>query len=298
MIIGLKVDVDTERGTRIGVPALLDLFREFHIPATFLFSLGPDNTGKAIQRIFRPGFFQKVSRTSVVSTYGIRTLLNGTLLPAPHIGRIHAEILQQTRDAGHEVGIHCYDHFEWQDHLHLMSLAEVRHEFSRAQEEFHRIFGHYAQTAGAPGWQCTPHSRQVYDEWQLRYSSDTRGLTPFFPILEGQNYQTLELPTTLPTLDEWLGRPEYPDAEIPAQLAALTQQQSTLPATIFTLHAELEGMSRLTMFRDILTHWRNLNATFLPLAEIAAHHAPNPATAPIILQEIDGRSGTLATQGA
>ena len=80
-LLAIKVDVDTDRGTRIGVPNLLAVFEEFGVKATFLFSLGPDNTGRAIKRIFRPGFLSKVSRTSVVSTYGIRTLMNGDQPP-------------------------------------------------------------------------------------------------------------------------------------------------------------------------------------------------------------------------
>src|SRR5580698_5059266 len=91
--IAIKIDVDTDRGTRIGIPNLLKLFSDLNIPATFLFSLGPDNTGRAIKRIFRPGFLKKVSRSSVVSMYGIRTLLNGTLLPAPHIGKRNKKII-------------------------------------------------------------------------------------------------------------------------------------------------------------------------------------------------------------
>ena len=87
--IAIKIDVDTERGTRIGIPNLLTLLKELQIPATFYLSLGPDNTGRAIKRIFRKGFLKKVSRTSVISTYGIRTLLNGVLLPGPHIGKKH-----------------------------------------------------------------------------------------------------------------------------------------------------------------------------------------------------------------
>jgi hypothetical protein len=71
-------------------------------PAAFLFSLGPDQTGRAITRVLRPGFFQKVSRTSVVQIYGVRTLLNGTLLPAPHIGRRNAGVMRAVRDAGFE----------------------------------------------------------------------------------------------------------------------------------------------------------------------------------------------------
>ena len=52
----LKVDVDTLRGTLEGVPRLIELFQREQVGATFLFSMGPDNTGRAIKRIFRPGF--------------------------------------------------------------------------------------------------------------------------------------------------------------------------------------------------------------------------------------------------
>src|ERR1700739_498336 len=101
--LALKVDVDTDRGTREGVLNLLEDSQRFDVPSCFLFSLGPDQTGRAITRIFRPGFFQKVSRTSVVEIYGVRTLLNGTLFPAPHIGRRNTSVLRAVRDAGFEV---------------------------------------------------------------------------------------------------------------------------------------------------------------------------------------------------
>ena len=68
-VVALKIDVDTDMGTRDGVPDLIKILMERKIPATFLFSLGPDNTGKAVRRIFRPGFFKKVRRTKVGSTY-------------------------------------------------------------------------------------------------------------------------------------------------------------------------------------------------------------------------------------
>ena len=124
--LALKVDVDTDRGTRVGVPNLAADCAEFGAAACFLFSLGPDQTGRAITRVFRPGFFSKVSRTSVVEMYGVRTLLNGTLLPAPHIGRRNAGAMRATRDAGFEVGIHCYNHYRWQDFMQGMDLAAVR----------------------------------------------------------------------------------------------------------------------------------------------------------------------------
>ena len=112
MKLGLKIDVDTLRGTQEGVPRLAQLLKKHNAGATFLFSLGPDHTGRALRRIFRPGFFSKVSRTSVVEHYGIQTLLYGTLLPGPDIGRRCAQVMRDVRDAGFEVGVHCWDHVE------------------------------------------------------------------------------------------------------------------------------------------------------------------------------------------
>ena len=92
------------RGTREGVPTLVELLRKHGVTATFLFSLGPDHTGRAIKRVFRPGFVGKVRRTSVVKHYGVKTLLYGTLLPGPDIGRRAADVMRGVRDAGHRDG--------------------------------------------------------------------------------------------------------------------------------------------------------------------------------------------------
>jgi len=292
--IALKVDVDTDRGTRLGVPALVEDCREFSAPACFLFSLGPDQTGRAITRVFRPGFLGKVSRTNVVQLYGWRTLLNGTLLPSPHIGRENEYAIRQVREAGFETGIHCFNHYRWQDHLHTMSEAEVRAEFDAAREEYRRIFGQDAQAAGAPGWQSNAVSRRIYDEAGLLYSSDTRGGSPFFPRCDGTVFRTLEVPTTLPTFDELLGRDEYPDDRIVPHYLSLLREDDV---NVFTLHAEIEGMGRRELFRKLMTAWRGREVRFIRLEDHARDLLRNRDTIPVrdqVLAPIDGRSGVVA----
>ncbi|MBI3886781.1 MAG: 4-deoxy-4-formamido-L-arabinose-phosphoundecaprenol deformylase [Opitutae bacterium] len=294
--LALKVDVDTDRGTRLGVPNLAADFREFHAQACFLFSLGPDNTGKAISRVFRPGFLKKVGRTSVVQLYGVRTLLNGTLLPAPHIGRRNEHAMQFVRDAGFEVGIHCHDHYRWQDHLHGMSLEEIRAEFAAARAEFKRIFGVEAPTAGAAGWQSNARSRQIYDEAGLLYASDTRGTSPFFPRIDGTVFKTLEIPSTLPTFDELMGRPEFPDEKIVAHYLSLLREDRP---NVFTLHAEIEGMGKRALFRDLLRACAARGVQFIRMDDLARELLAHRAAIPVCDQQlaaIDGRSGLVATQ--
>jgi peptidoglycan/xylan/chitin deacetylase (PgdA/CDA1 family) len=294
--LALKVDVDTDRGTRIGVPNLVADLCAFGAPACFLFSLGPDQTGRAITRVFRPGFLQKVGRTSVVELYGVRTLLNGTLLPAPHIGRRHAAVLRAVRDDGFEVGIHSYSHYHWQDHLMTMDLEDVRAEFGRARAEFRRIFGTEARTAGAAGWQSNAHSRQVYDEAGLLYSSDTRGYRPFFPTIGTRMFNTLEIPSTLPTLDELMGRPEYPPERIVPHLLSLLDPSRP---NVFTLHAEIEGMGRRALFRAFLAGARAAGVQFIRMDALARELFALPDRIPTGEQRmasVDGRSGLVATQ--
>jgi peptidoglycan/xylan/chitin deacetylase (PgdA/CDA1 family) len=295
-LLSIKVDVDTDRGTRIGVPNLLALFDEFRVKATFLFSLGPDNTGRAIKRIFRPGFLSKVSRTSVVSTYGIRTLLNGILLPGPHVGQRNEGVMRATRDKGHEVGIHCYDHIRWQDGLAKMTRAEVFEEFGKARKEFERIFREPARTAGSAGWQANGFSLAAYDDAGLLYASDSRGTGPFYPRAGNTVYKTLQIPTTLPTLDELLGRPGYPEDRIVDHYLSLLRSGAP---NILTIHTELEGMKKTALFRAFLARMQARSVEVVKLDDLARDLLKNPSAIPIgdlVAGRIEGRSGTLAVQ--
>lgn len=290
----IKIDVDTERGTRIGVPQMVNLFKELNIPATFLFALGPDNTGRALKRIFRPGFLKKVSRTSVVSTYGLRTLLNGVLWPGPHIGRRHEKLLRSVYEDGFDIGIHCYDHIKWQDGVTKMSADEILIEFKKATKEFKRIFEFDAPGAGAPGWQANAKTFAAYDKEKLIYGSDCRGSTPFIPKVGNKTFNTLQIPTTLPTLDELLGRPEYPLENLTSHYVSLLSNEHP---NIFTCHAEIEGMKYFDWFKSFLIQLKNQNVEFTTLLELAKNTESLQAYE-VIQGIIDGRSGTLAVQSS
>src|SRR5258708_37123138 len=99
MKLALKIDVDTYRGTREGVPRLMKILTAHGAGATFLFSLGPDHTGRAIKHVFRPGFYGKLRRTSLLRHYRLKTLLYATLLPAPDIFHDCAHTMRSLRSA-------------------------------------------------------------------------------------------------------------------------------------------------------------------------------------------------------
>ena len=296
MQLALKIDVDTFRGTREGVPILLDILKRRASGATFLFSLGPDHTGRAIKRALRPGFMEKVGRTSVVSHYGIRTLLYGTVLPGPDIGRRCAALLRQVRDAGFEVGIHAWDHVKWQDGVAHAGAPWTLWQMSLAAARFREIFGTDAKVHGAAGWQMNSHAYRALQQLGFRYASDGRGAYPFMPVIRGEIVLCPQFPTTLPTLDEMIGVDGVDESNVADKLLAITGQDRR--DHVYTLHAELEGMKLAPIFEKLLEGWAAQGYELVALRDVVDRTdlAKLPLCS-VVEGAIAGRSGTLATQG-
>jgi peptidoglycan/xylan/chitin deacetylase (PgdA/CDA1 family) len=300
--IGLKVDVDTLRGTREGVPRLAALLKKLQVDATFYFSVGPDHTGRALRRVFRKGFAQKVARTSVLKHYGLKTLLYGVLLPGPDIGREAGAQMRSVHDAGFEVGLHTFDHVRWQDHVAGASEAWTRIEFERGMSAFERVFGFFPKSHAAAGWQINAHALELEREYGMQYASDTRGYAPFWPMLKAERSTCVQLPTTLPTFDELLGRDGVDESSIADALFRLSENRAGASGEnvqVFTLHAELEGMLLLDAFESLLRKWQTAGAKITRMAGIRelAVQRPLPDQT-VIMGEVPGRSGLLAVQPA
>lgn len=242
--VAIKVDVDTWIGLKEGVPRLLALFRHFAVPASFFIAFGPDNSGKALRRIFKRGFLHKMWRTNAVRIYGVKTLLCGTLLPSPIIGDMAPELLRAVLDDGHELGIHGYDHVLWQDRLQGLGEAGITNEIERAIASYVKTLKISPQSFAAPGWQATDASLAVQDRQGFLYCSDTRGVFPFLPRMHGQTFQTLQIPTTLPTLDEVLGLDGMQGERV--NDVFLSQLRSDR-LNVHTIHAEVEGRTQLDL---------------------------------------------------
>ena len=296
--ICLKIDVDTWRGTREGVPALVGLLQRFGAPASFLFSLGPDQTGRAIRRAFRPGFFGKVQRTSVVEHYGVRTLLYGTLLPGPDIGRREAATLRAVAAAGFETGVHTWDHVRWQDHVASQSEDWTRVEMTRAADRYREVFGAAPTVIGAAGWQMNEAAYSIEAELGYTVASDTRGPRPFLPVdAAGRALGPPQFPTDLPTLDELLGCDGWDSGNVERALLARTEDSSAA-IHVYTLHAELEGQKLRPVFERLLAGWRAQGHRFAALGELPTQ--VDLATLPRLRPaqgEVPGRSGLLAVPG-
>lgn len=287
----LKLDIDTLIGTAEGVPNLLRLLDRQQARATFFVSLGPDNSGKAVTRVFRPGFVSKMLRTNAPGMYGLKTMMYGTLLPAPIIGKRCAAELQEIPRAGHEVGLHAWDHVGWHDRLDRMTSEEALAEYDRGWDAFGDLFGAPPRAVAAPGWAVTPTSLAIHDAKGLAYASDGRGTSPFLPVMSGTAFKTLQIPTTLPTLDEALGRDGVTRESFPQRILTLLRPEAL---NVLSAHGEAEGRGYQKEFEALLAGARSNGYRLLPLQELPSGSFPR---CEMLRQEIPGRAGLVGVQG-
>jgi len=296
--LGVKIDVDTLAGFTKGVPSLLEVLGERGIKASFYVSLGPDNSGRAIFRVFRQqGFLEKMLRTRAPSVYGFPTMLYGTLLPAPVIGAAAPGVLPLIAATGHEIGLHGYDHVRWHDRLLAMSREEVDQEIHQAEAAFADVMGAPATSFAAPGWQASETSRAALAAAGFLYASDTRGTQPFFPRFGAQVSPLLEIPTTLPTLDELLG---LSDCSVEDFFDLVLARLKNGTPQVLTIHAELEGGPFQEAFAGFLDFCLARGVTFFRLADWAEQlleQQKDIPTAPVYQGRLPGRAGTVSRQG-
>lgn len=291
--VALRIDVDTMRGTKIGVPALLHLLDKHQIKATFFFSVGPDNMGRHLWRLLRPAFLIKMLRSKAVSLYGMDILLRGTLWPGSVIGKQCADIIRHARDAGHEIGLHAWDHHRWQTKVASMSVQQtLLPELQKAKEMLEQIIAEPVLCSAAPGWRCTNSVLLEKEKLGFSYNSDCRGHSVFYPMVNGQKLRQPQIPVTLPTYDEVIGRNGIVDMNYNDFL--LSQIKSDR-LNVLTIHAEAEGIKCLDLFRDFLVQAEKQAIHFLPLKEILFDTA-HPQTAEMKWHIIKGREGWISCQ--
>lgn len=289
----LKVDVCTHQGMRDGVPRLLEHLARADAKATFCLAFGPDNAGKAIANVFRPGFVKKMLGSGAPSLYGWRTMVSGTLLPARPIASGFPELVRAIDAAGHEVALHGWDHRLWQDHVESMDDAAIRAEVRRAADAFASILGRPPRGAGAPAWLVTERSLAVQDEFGLAWASDLRGGPVGRVRAGGRTFATPQIPTSGRCIEELLStgvRGALPLAD------ALVSDLAPAEPAVLAVHAEVEGGPYAEVLDVVLARLRAAGRTIRTLGEMAA--SLDLATLPVrglVHAALPGRSGRVAT---
>lgn len=290
--VGLRIDVDTFRGTREGIPNLLKVLAGHRVQGTFFFSAGPDNMGRNVWRLFRPEFLRKMWRTKATRLYGWDTLLKGTLWRGPLIGKKLGHLFKAAAAEGHELGLHAWDHYRWQTYIGSMAGEAIYQGLLQGFEVISESAGVSPICSAVPGWRSTDQALLEKAKLPFRYNSDCRGTSIFYPVVKGKTLSQPQIPTTLPTYDEVVGRDGVTQDNYNEYLISLMREESL---NVLTIHAEVEGMFYLSLFQEFLGQLRVRGGQVVRLGELLPP-ADQIAGAAIGRQRVEGREGWVSVQ--
>ena len=290
--VGLRIDADTFRGTKEGVPNLLKVLAEHRVKGTFFFSTGPDNMGRNIWRLFWPEFLRKMWRTKATKLYGWDILLKGTFWRGPLIGKELGRVFKATVYEGHELGLHAWDHNRWQTHIESMVGEEIHRHLLQGCEVIQACTGGLPVCSAAPSWRITDQALLEKGKLPFRYNSDCRGTSIFYPVVNGKVLIQPQIPTTLPTYDEVVGRGGGTRGNYNEHLISLMKPESL---NVLTIHAEVEGIYGLGLFQGFLQRLRRQGGHVVPLGELLLPDDQIPR-ATLGRQRLEGREGWVSVQ--
>ena len=292
MKLGIRVDVDTYRGTAKGVPRLQKILQEHDVKSTFFFSVGPDNMGRHLFRLLKPSFLYKMIRSNAPGLYGWDILLKGTLGPGPVIGTRLDTVIQSVTKDHHEIGLHAWDHYSWQAYIDEVDYEQIRTWLNQGNRMIEQITGVLPVASAVPAWKCTDAVLQVKKRFPYKYNSDCRGASLFYPVVGQQIMEQIQIPVTLPTYDEVIGTHGITDGNYNDFLLSLLRPDEL---NVLSIHAEVEGIGKANLFSRFLDKAKEEGVQILPLGGLLCQNLP-VTMCKIIKGTQEGREGWISKQ--
>ena len=161
-------------------------------------------------------------------------------------------------------------------------------------DTYAEILGEQPLSFAAPGWVINSHALAFFEKHHFIYSSDTRGSSPFYPRIDDQSFTVIQIPTTLPTVDEMVGLEADDEQSLTRYFVSLL----TDGLNVLTVHAELEGKHWTGFLEGFIKGAFDMGYRFERLIDIASalRESGTVPTGDITYGLVRGRAGEVAIQ--
>lgn len=202
-VVGLRTVVDTNRSLKRGVVNLSKILKNFDAGCTFFISSGKAGLGESPLSLFNPFFYSEIIKSKRLKLEGVENVFSGLLLPSKDILKGDVEILENLKRDSFDLGSGSFNPPKWIKSVLRRDEEAISALYNISIEEFENIFKMRCYSFAAPSFFCSNATMLLKENFYFDFSSDCRGIDPFFPVIDTRVLKTPQVPVTLPLISEW-----------------------------------------------------------------------------------------------
>lgn len=280
-VFGLRIDIDTIRCLKEGVPNLLRVLAKHDLKASFYCPMGWEGDFVSVfknrfirsdKRFKREKTFTATQKTGTSLAEYFR-LARTLFLPQKFLDNV--EILKRIIDEGHELGVHGYVHARWR----CPTRRELEIEFQQMVGKFEQAFGVPPAGLAAPLFQRSEDVLELCDHHVFSYASFMGGDKPFYPQEQGRSYRHMQIPVTLDIMDQGRMLPllyffalqdDSDDRILRNSLQTVEEKMKKQELELYTMHIHPkdEGIGLVQIFEPFIAEIKGLGLTCMTFREI------------------------------
>ena len=169
MVFLLRIDLESDKGIKEGVPKILSVLKKYNIKASFYVVMGGESN---IIELIR--YQKKLPGKRKISIFSKKEVLRMILLPRDFTLK-NRKILQRILADGHELGIHGWKHREWSRGLENLN---VRKAIRKAIRKYTQLFDRRPHSFCAPAFRMNQEVVKILSSEGIRVISDFQGDSP------------------------------------------------------------------------------------------------------------------------
>lgn len=247
MVFSLRIDIESDKGLKEGVPKILYLLRKHHIKASFYVTMGGESS------LFELLFYRKkLNGERGIKIFSNVEILRMALFPRDFVSK-NKEILRKIVEDGHELGIHGWKHRRWTRGLERINIGR---DINKAKVKYMHIFGKKPESFCSPAFKINNKVIHELDRQGFRVISDIGGNNPF----RIDETKITNVPITIKgknntPIIEYMVSQDKKDAEI---LEYLKKEIKDKKYSIMYVHDLYECIEKIGLL-DNLFSWINKN---------------------------------------
>lgn len=236
----LRIDLESDKGIKEGVPKLLNLLKKYNIKASFYLSMGGESN---LSEILKHRSNLKTSGERKIKLWSLKEKARMAFIPRDFVNK-NKKILKRILDEEHELGLHGWKHREWTRSLEKIDLENT---IKKSMNKYIRLFGEKPLSFASPGFNVNDKVLKILEKNNIKFMSD-------FPGEKAKKYGKIKnIPMTILGKDkmpiiEYLVSRGKSDEEI---LEIMKKEIEKKEISSFYIHGMFEGRFKIKLLEDI-----------------------------------------------